>query len=1456
MEPTAQGRTEKSFSYVIRAPSDDGLDVTHVDVRIDTCWICRDLESDEARGCLPEDAAEGPEVDTEVLRKQLESSEQKLLAAMDVHTMSESRLRSRIRELELSERTLLREVDRLRARVVQERSASLWAWGQLRAPQGELAPQVRQEESVVWRQRQQLQRLRGQLRRRDEALGLQAEALERCRRIQQCQLGLVRDQERTLRAQVQRLERDVQRLCRASGLLLAQRGTAAPALVPDKPGLQVPIDPLKARKAAAELRALQERAERSEREREEAERRLREQRSRERWLRRQLEELRCCIYGLQLSEIGLQGQLEELAQQNQSLREELGAGGCSLDGLGRVQEDSPSPPREEALDPCRSQGQHDSARGPRASAGQLLEGPHTRICSGAGPGPESTGELSEDHTGSEREQPPLAEPSSGGQTLLLVCGSSPARHTDGSLVPLDLAWISEGLAVPRAQEPFLQVQTCTLPLRVLAGAPGPLLPLLLQEAPREELQETLGTGRPGWHCPQTRSLVASPCQGSPRTSDHPFPMKGSEHGKDTWNKEGGAPAGGAGDREPRTSGRIEGELGGKCQLGQQSCGDLGLGSGVQSPGGVKGKSMALETQATTHCPWLWQACPEPLLQGEDSMEEPESLSRRQSVEGCGGSLPEGLSSKEGATPPATSSRAHGTSESRPAGSELPAGQSRALERRVPGKEDSPPWCGGALPLPEESPGVGGQEEKEEGLHQGASGLGNRGVPQELDSKQCQGKRTLFLAGEHGSLQPPGRAVSIEDTGPPPAPGKGQDRCSLQIDAFERDVEACFLQLNTLTLGSRGHPREVSLLAGANWNFAQGRQSGGEESREGTCQEQTVALDTCRTLAGMAPDCEGASLDPAVLLGNPLSTSQRALERARATFHQLLSSLKKERDQVLCDRAAPREDQEGRHHEACNLEAERAQQATQVSQLQQANRTLEGDLAGLRRELDQSLQAISHLEECNGESYVKISELEEENEQLKRDLRLQKAKSESTRKSQGMMEHVTLENRELKALISELAISYKELIRDVVLGIEDMIRALKGENEHLLHRVRVLEQEVTLQTSGDRGCSLGGGQQPQESTMATAIKVCTMDKEVQATPLSGQLATSACGAPSVEAVGVPGRQTGPALDLQDSRCGAGSTTPSLVWRNAQVPSDLRGTGGAGGAAAQLETEEKRPWCSHQGHAPRSPRSGPQLQDTEADASEEDPRLCVRRLHHQVQTLQCQLRDQGWAHRELQVAQVEALRLQEELTGKLEELQRKQREARVAAAPLKAKLASLVHKCRERNRLITRLLRELGRHGPTDLLLSEMAQNMVHDEALSEYAAAFLTPGLPETSHGLHVGSQEMAAARVREHLLSSEIDGVLRSSLCSESWPVPEWPAQTTPLDSQKLPLPLEPILDPGRGPAVVTMEPGGEPPPVPQAHSLLPPSELLSPARILAFHRELRQSICSSSQFNKSPLEL
>nr|XP_012595180.1 uncharacterized protein C4orf50 homolog [Microcebus murinus] len=140
MEPTAKGRTEKNFSYVIRVPSSDGFDVMNVDVKVDTCWVFRDVEgSSEELGCLPEAAANIPEVDTGTLRKQLESSEQKLLAAVDKYVTSESVLRNRIQELELSEKRLLGRVERLSARVAQERSAWLWAQEKLAALQGELA---------------------------------------------------------------------------------------------------------------------------------------------------------------------------------------------------------------------------------------------------------------------------------------------------------------------------------------------------------------------------------------------------------------------------------------------------------------------------------------------------------------------------------------------------------------------------------------------------------------------------------------------------------------------------------------------------------------------------------------------------------------------------------------------------------------------------------------------------------------------------------------------------------------------------------------------------------------------------------------------------------------------------------------------------------------------------------------------------------------------------------------------------------------------------------------------------------------------------------------------------------------------------------------------------------------------------------------------------------------------
>ncbi|XP_032110045.1 uncharacterized protein C4orf50 homolog [Sapajus apella] len=1501
MEPAAKRRTEKSFSYVIRAPSSEGFDVMNVDVKIDTSWVFPDMEhSAEERECLPEEASGRPDGDTGAIRRQLESSEQKLLAAVNKYVTSESGLRSRIRELELSERKLLRKVDQLSAHVAQERSAWLEAQEKLAALQGELAGRVREKESLARRQRWRLRRLRERLRRKDEALGQQVAALERCRRTERRQLGLVREQERVLRAQVQRLEHDVRRLCRAAGLLLAQWDTAAPG-------------PQGALEAAAELRALQARAERSEREREEAARRLREQRATERRLRGQLEELRCCIYGLKLSEIGLQGQVEDLAQQNQCLREELGAqvpaGHCSLDALGCVQGDSLPLPGEEALDLCRSQGQRSSLRsddaGQRASAGQFPpEGSSAWSCFGPGqassvlaPGPETSSELPGDLAGFVRDQLTLAEPSLDGQILLLACGCPPRECLDESLLPMDLARISENLAADPAPEAFFLVQTSTCPLW---GPAGDSASWPLQEVPLEGLQTQdalvtvsppppKATGHPGWDCHQARGHGASLFHEAPQISNHRFPKKDPKVLKDTWNNGGGSLGRRTKEGEARgTLGWKGKNFGDKHQPSQESRQNLSLENQAGATEGMQDQNGASKNKATTCWPEPWQEFLMPLLQGEASVskEGPESLSRRGRVEGYVWGLGGGLSSeKEETAPPATFSSAYETKEPRPTDSQPPAGRGRGLGRTARAKEESQVWLGNAQILQGESlEDEGGLEEEDEVPHQEASSPGYRGAPEEPDSQGHESKEMLFFVGETGLPLFPRFALSADGGEPtghgqPQAVSKVHDRCALTIDELAQEVEACFQQLSTLQPGGGGWQRSASVCGGGNWSFAQKWHIGGERacsqqvwgnqgicsdeeakskvSGEGDKLEKTMALGTSEVPGdpGTLPDWDEASPDPP---GEPAEPSG-ALKRVKSRFHQLISRLKKERSQILHDNAKLHGDQERCHKRVCTLERER--EVTKISRLEQENQALGGDISQLRKELDQYLQVISDLEDCNGKSYSKILELEEENEKLKGNLgQLQKAMSESIRKSKGTVEQVALENWELRVLISELSVSYKELIKDVVLGIEDMIWAFRGENEHLLHRVHVLERDVTLQRSMDQGHSMRGRQHLQGKARMHAV-----DKEVQVTPCTGQLLPRACGPPLEKETSLAAGQTGPSAGAGNSRHSADSPSPSVVWNNADVANTLQGNvGGAGVKEARLE-KEKRPWCSvAQGQALRSQSNGPELQDSEAEGTEEGHRLRAQQLHHRVLTLQCQLRDLGATH---QASRDEATRLQEELQAKLEELQRKQHEAQLAVTPLKAKVASLVRKCRERNRLITRLLQELHRHGPVDLLLSELAQKMLGDVALAEYVAAFLDPGVPETSHHLDVKSEMTAALRARTYLLNPEMDSVHQSPLSSESWPVPEpeWPAQTAQLDSRKLFLSSGSTLDPGTCLAMVTEESGlpaqrlqekrGMPRPALHAANAPAPSELLSPARILAFHQELRQSICSNSQVHKSPLE-
>uniref|UniRef100_A0A8C8WE95 Uncharacterized protein n=1 Tax=Panthera leo TaxID=9689 RepID=A0A8C8WE95_PANLE len=1323
MEPAARGRTEKSFSYVVRAPGSDGFDVMNVDVKIDTCWVFQDVEDGgEEPGCLP--AAGSPDTDAGVLRKQLESSEQKLLAAVDKHVMSESRLRSRIQELELSERQLLQSVDQLNARVLQERSDAARAQEKLQALRDELASQVLEKERAARRQRWRLRRLRERLRRKDEALGRQAAALERCRGTQRRQLALVREQERGLREQVRRLERDVRRLCHAAGLLLAELDAPAArgprALGAPGPGGE-----------AEELRALRARAERGERERDEAARRLREQRATERRLRGQLEDLRCCIYELKLSEIGLQGQVEDLAQQNRSLREELGL----LSPPFLIYHPSPSyhppPSIHPSIHPPTHPSIHPSTHPSIHPSFHQSSDPPICIASHA-PSP----------TRSSRTP---AEPSLDAQTFLLICGCPPGQYRDGSLLPVELARISE----QRLAAAQVLVQTSTLPPWGPAGDPPSLPPLLLlQEASPQESQmrRTLDArfppapraGGPTCRNPHwRRGQNASLCHEPPQISSHKF--KSSVKG--AWKEGGGPPEWRTEERGARRSrGRKEADLGDESKLSQEIRDNPSPGDGIRAPEGEP-----VESQASVSCPWPRPKLPWPLLQEEASVstEGPAPLSRRQR-EG-------GLSSlEEEEAPPA---RAQGSQRPSPGGTQLLAGQ---------GEEETLVWSADALNLQEESPGDQRQGEKEEKAPrlEGAR-LGHRDVPGEPGPEEREHQEMLSPVAEGGLTLSPRSAFpprGTEPTSDPWALSQQPDRSELRRDEFGKEAEASSQQLSILQRGGGGRWWPTSTPAGGSKSLARKQHSPPENAHSqqalanqssdiclarevkpgGTSEEVgpggTEVLGTSTALPGMVPDLDDVGPGPewpSELGGNQPSQPLRALEEEKRRFHQLISGLKRERSQVLRDNAELRGDRERCRRKACALEEERERTVTEIAALEQDNSMLLGDIARLKRELAQYRQVVSDLEDCNGKSYGKISELEEENEQLKGRLaQLQRATAESARKSKGVMEHVTMENRELKALISELGVTSKELMKGVVLGVEDTVQAFRGENAHLLSRIRVLETEVALGASTAGGRLVRAEEGPQGESKMAGGKGGAVERGVQVTQLPGQLTAEAHGPPLEEKPGLAGRWMGPSLRMENSRNDGNSAALSLVGGSAKVSSAPRGNiNGAGAREARLEKEEKRPWCSADPGI-RSRFQAPSCQHRARHTPKEDLRLCIGHLQHQVLTLRCQLRDQASAHWVLQVSHAEATRLRDQLKGELEELQRKQHEANSAVAPLKAKLASLVQKCRERNRLITHLLRELHRRGAEDHLLSETARGMVDDVALAEYAAAFLAPALPE------------------------------------------------------------------------------------------------------------------------------
>ncbi|XP_031645824.1 uncharacterized protein LOC109905092 isoform X7 [Oncorhynchus kisutch] len=106
-----------------------------------------------------------------------------------------------------------------------------------------------------------------------------------------------------------------------------------------------------------------------------------------------------------------------------------------------------------------------------------------------------------------------------------------------------------------------------------------------------------------------------------------------------------------------------------------------------------------------------------------------------------------------------------------------------------------------------------------------------------------------------------------------------------------------------------------------------------------------------------------------------------------------------------------------------------------------------------------------------------------------------------------------------------------------------------------------------------------------------------------------------------------------------------------------------------------------------------------------------------------------------------------------------------------APLKAKLSCLVVKCQQRNSLLVQLMRALRRYGCLDYNLTQEAEDLLNDTALQDYASTFTPPStaaLQENTHLLPPAaserpecSQTSAAASAAQELSKAVSEGSRR-----------------------------------------------------------------------------------------------
>ncbi|XP_043368399.1 janus kinase and microtubule-interacting protein 1 isoform X2 [Dermochelys coriacea] len=611
----------------------------------------------------------------------------------------------------------------------------------------------------------------------------------------------------------------------------------------------------------------------------------------------------------------------------------------------------------------------------------------------------------------------------------------------------------------------------------------------------------------------------------------------------------------------------------------------------------------------------------------------------------------------------------------------------------------------------------------------------------------------------------------------------------------------------------------------------------------------------------------------------------ALDEKKIKYFQLLSGLKEERNSFFREIAKLLQDKEKYIKKTHELEEERERNLQIISQLEGDKETLLGSLSELKCEQDKHMTMISELNECKTKCYQTISDLQEEKHILKNDMDgVHRESSEQLLESQKVIENILQENNELKEIMSALGISYEDLIKDKISGIEGKLLRLKQENKSLPHRIQAKETEVA---SG---------------------KIHTKGKVIQVIEPSSYLTRKDKDTCSEEEIGsIKGYcQVGCSKNTETSKCHFSNAGISafLGDQNIAISRVLQKTSQRLELAKlTFETEDKISSNSFSECCVKVLENMELQQESAKGSTSESNSAMQEQLERSKEELKVQQGElekakkeaQNW-YRELGFVEAKYEEVRTQLTQALselhqlkqadggkrlrkqccqlmtEELQKRKTEADLTVAPLKAKLSCLVRKCHERNSLITQLVREFHRHGIMDSIFNEEAKNLVNDMALAEYTTTFTSVCNRERRSPQFAMPEKTAHTQASQTLMPTgedsdlHLSGSLHSRTCTATADFHLSPelAQTV------LPVLLHPAGDTSQvnglpnNHGTYQAEVNEKARPIPA--SFLPksddiccahitqnkcttsPLKLTCPERIIALHRELRQNHHSNYQ--------